>query len=226
VPESGPKAEEVVEAPSESKPEEPSVPEKEEAPSPVAEAEPAPVVSSVAPEVVAKNAKALEALDGRLEDVLQRMGQIESELGNVKSSKETDTKQLEETIEALKAEIAELKNRPAPEVRDEKPAISKQAAKEEAEPAEEPVEEAEPPKPAPKKVQKPRPAPKAATASTNTRWELRAAQPGRAWVSRPGERDMQSVEVGQALGGIGQVTAILYQNGRWTVQGTQGQINQ
>jgi intracellular multiplication protein IcmG len=55
---------------------------------------------------------------------------------------------------------------------------------------------------------------------------LRAAQPGRAWVSRPGERDMQSVEVGQSLTGIGRVTAILYQNGRWTVQGTSGQINQ
>ena len=95
-----------------------------------------------------------------------------------------------------------------------------------ARPAPEPVKA----KPAVKKAAKPKPAKvsakKPAATASSGRWELRAAQPGRAWVSRPGERDMQSVEVGQSLTGIGRVTAILYQNGRWTVQGTSGQINQ
>jgi intracellular multiplication protein IcmG len=37
---------------------------------------------------------------------------------------------------------------------------------------------------------------------------------------------MRSIEVGDSLPGIGQVTGILYQGGRWSIQGTQGNILQ
>ncbi len=192
----------------------------------IAEAPTAPVpvtppTPAATPEAVAQNAEALGALDGRLQDVLKRMEQIESELGSVKTAKQTDTEGLQKTIESLKAEIAELKRRP---VAAQSPAKVAKLEVDEPEPA---VEE----QPAPRKKsapKKPKPAAKVATATpaSSGRWELRAAQPGRAWVSKPGERDMQSVEVGQTISGIGRVTGILYQNGRWTVQGTQGQINQ
>lgn len=171
---------------------------------------------------VVQNTEALEELDGRLEDVLKRMEQIETDLGSVKDSKQADTQNLQETIESLKAEIAELKNRPAPvAARSVKAADEPEAEEAEEEPA--PVKKAPP-----KKVVRAKPAPAQAATSpvSSGRWELRAAQPGRAWVSKPGERDMQSVEVGQTISGIGRVTAILYQNGRWTVQGTQGRIDQ
>lgn len=191
-------------------------------------AEPAPKTSepaqpSASPEAVAENTKALEAVDGRLEELFKRMEQIENDIGTVKNSKQADTQELEQTVASLKAEIAELKNRPAPvtsePVRSKKPVVVEESQDEAS------VDEA--PKPVVKKAAKPKVAKKpAATASANGRWELRAAQPGRAWVSKPGERDMQSVEIGQSLAGIGRVTAILYQNGRWTVQGTSGQINQ
>lgn len=69
-------------------------------------------------------------------------------------------------------------------------------------------------------------APASAATTASTRWELRAAQPGRAWVSKPGARDMQSVVVGESLQGIGRVTGISFVNGRWVVQGTTGQILQ
>jgi hypothetical protein len=57
-------------------------------------------------------------------------------------------------------------------------------------------------------------------------WVLKGAQPGRAMVSRPGESDMRTVEVGSVLAGIGQVTDISYQDGRWVVTGTRGRITQ
>ena len=189
---------------------------------PVVEKTTAPEISSVA---VAENSKAVEALDQRLYTLLQRMDQIESELGSVKTAaKPADTSGLEQTIESLKAEIAELKNRPAPAA--EAPKSRKPVPLEETE-----EEVAEAPKPAPvKKSSKPKTATTSKTAApaaaSSARWELRAAQPGRAWVSKPGERDMQSVEIGQSLPGIGRVTGIVYQSGRWTVQGTSGQINQ
>jgi intracellular multiplication protein IcmG len=57
-------------------------------------------------------------------------------------------------------------------------------------------------------------------------WVLKGAQPGRAMVSRPGESDMRTVEVGSVLAGIGQVTDISYQDGQWVVSGTRGRITQ
>jgi hypothetical protein len=37
---------------------------------------------------------------------------------------------------------------------------------------------------------------------------------------------MQAVSVGETLAGIGRITAITSQNGRWAVIGTQGTIQQ
>lgn len=204
-----------------------------EMPAPAKTPEPAAPVtesgeSSASSEALAENTKAVEALDQRLDTLLQRMDQIESELGNVKdSAKPADTSGLEQTIESLKGEIAALKNRPAPAASEPAPKPRKPVPLEEPG-ADEPEDEvAEAPKPAPvKKASKPKPVTKASSSASSSRWELRAAQPGRAWVSKPGERDMQSVEIGQSLPGIGRVTGIIYQGGRWTVQGTSGQINQ
>lgn len=57
-------------------------------------------------------------------------------------------------------------------------------------------------------------------------WKLRAAQPGRAWVSRQNEREMKAVRVGDVLAGIGQIEDISYVNGRWVVRGSKGSIRQ
>lgn len=216
-PKSAPPVETIAEAPVET-PEPPAVPV-------VAQA--VPPETGPSSEAIAENAKAVEALDQRLDTLLQRMDQIKSELSTVRNSaKPADTSGLEQTIETLKVEITELKNCPAPSV----PAAKKPVPLEEPDEVDEPAAEiAEAPKPAPvKKAAKPKAASKTAAPSSASpgRWELRAAQPGRAWVSKAGERDMQSVEIGQSLPGIGRVTGIVYQNGRWTVQGTAGQLNQ
>lgn len=57
-------------------------------------------------------------------------------------------------------------------------------------------------------------------------WELRAAQPGKAWVSKKGQKDMQPVVIGDNLSGVGRITAISYSGNRWIVQGTTGRILQ
>lgn len=57
-------------------------------------------------------------------------------------------------------------------------------------------------------------------------WELRAAQPGRVWVAEKGKDDIQSLEIGDTLSGVGRITAITFANGRWLVQGTQGTLRQ
>lgn len=62
--------------------------------------------------------------------------------------------------------------------------------------------------------------------SSRTAWDLRAVQPGKAWVSRKGTRNIQPVVIGDTLEGIGRITEISQRNGRWYVQGTKGQIRQ
>lgn len=194
------------------------------APSKTPEQVPAVTAPAADPEEVSANKQAVENLEGKIDTLLKRMDQIESDLGTVKESKGEDYQQIQSTVDSLKEEITQIKQRPAAS----KPVREKTTPKEDIqqEASDETMasvpEEAKPaPAPAPKKKVK-----KAAATSVSTRWELRAAQPGRAWVSKPGERDMQGIEVGQTLAGIGKVTAISYQNGRWTVYGTQGQINQ
>ena len=63
-------------------------------------------------------------------------------------------------------------------------------------------------------------------APSRPRWVLRAAQPGKAWVSKAGDTAMKRLQVGDTLSGIGRITAIAYTNGHWVVQGTQGRILQ
>lgn len=196
-------------------------------------APPVPVVAEIPVETkeeITANKEAVASLESKLDTLLSRMEKIESDLGAVREegSKGTDTAELERTVASLKEELAEIKSRPV--------AASSETTDE---PTPKPVKKKRAPKPAPEDeaytpsapapvvaAPKPsQPAPVAKTASTG-RWELRAAQPGRAWVSKPGERDMQAVSVGESLPGIGRISAITYMNGRWTVTGTQGTIQQ
>jgi intracellular multiplication protein IcmG len=63
-------------------------------------------------------------------------------------------------------------------------------------------------------------------ANPSPRWILRAAQPGRAWVSKPGDREMKALQVGDNLPGIGRIRDITFDGRQWTVVGTNGRINQ
>lgn len=193
-------------------------------------ASPASVLAPNEPEVVppfqesssdGAGIKIMQALEEKIGQVLSRMGGIEKDIAGVRETQKSDYKRLEERMASMQSDIDNLKKRPvassgspastnkvntasvkkkvkAPPVRDETTYSGPGAANAEAYP----------------------------NRFSNDVWELRAAQPGRAWVSRSGSKDMQGVVVGDNLPGVGQVTNILYQNGRWTVQGTKGQILQ
>lgn len=62
--------------------------------------------------------------------------------------------------------------------------------------------------------------------SAKPSWELRAVSDGVAWLGRPGDVALTSVQVGDKLAGIGRVTAIRQQGDAWIVVGTQGKIGQ
>ncbi len=65
-----------------------------------------------------------------------------------------------------------------------------------------------------------------AQAQVQSAWVLKSAQPGQALVARKGENDMVRVSVGETLSGLGRITDIHMQNGRWVVQGTKNKITQ
>ncbi|MCB9978800.1 MAG: hypothetical protein H6862_04245 [Rhodospirillales bacterium] len=58
------------------------------------------------------------------------------------------------------------------------------------------------------------------------RWEIRAIQPGVAWVAPVGGNDMQTVSVGDSLPGLGVVRRISVVDGVWVVEGTTGRLRQ
>lgn len=58
-------------------------------------------------------------------------------------------------------------------------------------------------------------------------WVLRAASPGKAWVSERGSSDLRVVKPGEKLEGIGKVNAIVKDSsGYWVVDGVSGRISQ
>ncbi len=58
------------------------------------------------------------------------------------------------------------------------------------------------------------------------RWEIRAIQPGVAWVAPPGGDDMQTVVVGGSLSGLGVIRSISVVDGAWVIEGTKGRLRQ
>ena len=125
----------------------------------------------------------------------------QEQVSKIEDLKNQEILALKQTVEELEKEIAALKKQKA------KPAVVKKAAKKVTKKA------------APKKR-----APVVKRASSQ--WELRAAQPGKAWVSKKGQSELQPVMVGDNLDGIGRIQSITYQKNQWIVTGSSGSIKQ
>jgi len=115
-----------------------------------------------------------------------------------------------ETIDALKAEITSLKDQIA-SMDNASPAkpVTKPAEQEMTKP--EPVEQAAP-------VAKP--VKKAPT------WTLKSAQPGKATIAPLGSNDLRNIETGNTVSGLGRITSIRIEDGKWVVRGTLSSISQ
>jgi hypothetical protein len=94
------------------------------------------------------------------------------------------------------------------------PVVSPVASSTETAPA--PVVKTAPKKPVSKPKAKPAPRPSASG------WVLRSAQPGAAWLSKPGSEEMVRYTVGQTLPGAGTITAVTQENGAWVLKTNNG----
>ncbi|MBI2235114.1 MAG: hypothetical protein HYU57_09085, partial [Micavibrio aeruginosavorus] len=184
----------------------------------------APAAPAMNPEIAAK-----------LDQVIARMDAFEKEIGDLRQAQAQVAEKTAATPPGLDADIASIKQSVAA-LEARIGALSAVAAKA---PAEKPPAPAEKPSIVPPKVLgdgaevAPEPAePRAPVRASRpaaepaVRWVLKGAQPGRAMVARAGEDDIQNVAVGDTLPGIGRITAIAYQDGKWVVEGTKGRISQ
>jgi len=136
----------------------------------------------------------------KLDMIVNRLDEMQGQINQIKQNGSSQIDNMSETISSLKAELGNIKSAPKAAA----PVKAKTVKKA-------PVKKAAPKK----KATKPR-----------VSWDLRAAQPGKAWVSRKGQNNMQPVVVGDTLTGVGRITSISYSGGRWVVQGTSGRIRQ
>lgn len=194
-----------------------------------------PVEAAMVAEATPAPAPTTPALDAKIDQMLARMDSLEKEFDALRqvqaAEKSSPAPDLMAEIAGIRQSVTALEARvdtlaaAASAARTEKPARAPVKV-EPAPPAEKPpiispkilgegVETAPPAAPSAKPAAEPA-----------VRWVLKGAQPGRAMVARAGESDIQNVAVGDTLPGLGRITAIVYQDGKWVVEGTRGRISQ
>ena len=136
----------------------------------------------------------------KLDMIVSRLDDMESQITQIQEMGSSKIESVSEDLKTLKKEMGTLGR-------------SEKTAKVAAAPKKTAPAVKKPKKSPPKKV-------------ANVAWELRAAQPGKAWVSKKGQQDVRPVVVGDTLTNIGRITSISYSGGRWIVQGTSGRISQ
>lgn len=168
----------------------------------------------------------VSSLESRLSELGDRLDRLEQKIGKAPEivQESGEIKDLKETVKRLETRISGLSSAAAAPVA--VPASEKKAApvrKESEKKVRSSSSVASVPKP---RVAVTKAVAPSLTAQSVPALEIRAAQPGRAWVARPGDNDLQSVSVGDTLPGIGRVTSIAQVGGRWVVEGTRGRLNQ
>lgn len=82
------------------------------------------------------------------------------------------------------------------------------------------------PKPVAKKAAVKKAAPKPVAKSSGSSWELRSAQPGVAWLGKPGSGEMSRFAIGQTAPGLGTIQSVTQEGGRWIVKTSGGTLRQ
>lgn len=134
----------------------------------------------------------------KLESIVGRLDNMEAEISRVNASAKNRVQALERQVQTLRSSSARSSSNTVSNVAPRAQQPSKPVVPKQA----------------------------ASSRSVGAAWELRAAQPGKAWVSQKGQKSLKPVVVGDSLNGIGRITAILYQSNKWIIQGTKGQIRQ
>ena len=153
-----------------------------------------------------------ESLSAKLDQIINRIDGVEARINNFQKTNDNNIAAMKRDIQSLRVGTTNVKAQTVAEL----PIASLSPA---------PIVEKIAP---PKKVSKPKPKKKTVKkVNRKINWELRAAQPGKAWISRKGQKtSMKPIVVGDRLEGLGRVTNIAYVNGKWVVTGTSGTIRQ
>jgi hypothetical protein len=67
---------------------------------------------------------------------------------------------------------------------------------------------------------------KSSVQNAPVKWQLRSAVDGAALLGRPNSSELKHVVVGDLVKGLGKITSIREQDGRWVVEGTDGSVSQ
>lgn len=148
-------------------------------------------------------------VEEKLNMIVSRIENMELEIKKIREGGNSQIDNISEKLEGLEQEMGQMgKIASSMTTKTEKAPVQKAAPKKKAAV-----------KAAPKKKVTPK-------KTAAVKWELRAAQPGKAWVAKKGQSSMQPVVVGDTLAGIGRINAISYDGWKWVVQGSQGRILQ
>lgn len=168
-------------------------------------------ISNKNPEISTQDSMQISSdVEEKLSMIVSRLENMESQIEEIKQGDNSQIENMNEKLSTLEKEMEEIGSMTA--------SVKKQEPKQETK-KQTPVKKTKAVTPKKKATAK-----KPATSSS--RWELRAAQPGKAWVAKSGQNNMQPVVVGDSLSGIGRVTSISFNGSRWVVVGTSGQILQ
>lgn len=161
----------------------------------------------------------------KLDSIATRLGGIEEQIGNLKdnTARKGELTEIQTALQRLEKRMGVLDEKI-------KTASEQKPAAQEKSPEARPEKKTEiTPRPAPRPEKtaptKPIAAPQPAAAPP-ARWVLKSALPGKALVAREGDPQILSIEPGANLPGIGRITDIFVEQGRWVVQGTDGRITQ
>ena len=157
--------------------------------------------ASQAIDLTSENQNSSNALAEK-EATIAKLREENKNIETLNANMRTEIEALKEQIEALKtAKIPEKQQESAPEAIEKPQKIDAS------------VEKAA----APKIVKKPAP---------RIKWVLKAAQPDRATISSKNSNDIRQIEVGSVVSGLGKITSIGLEDGKWVVRGTRGHVSQ
>lgn len=176
---------------------------------------PSPVPSKDVSAELDTSALALEKAQADYEALLSEVERLKVE----KDALLQENKSLETAVDKNNAELSSLRN--DLKVMQKK---ASQAPKVVQKPAPA-VTKATTPTPMPK-VQAKSAAPRVVKTESQKTWVLRSAQPGKATLAEKDSSDLRSVEIGSSVSGLGKITFIGVEGGKWIVRGTQGVVSQ
>ncbi len=191
---------------------------------PTAPASPAPETAPVAPAPATVPATVPDSvakkLQSNLDDANARIAALEAELNQARAALAAESEKLAAAKAAAKASPVASDTRSVSDLSPATPEIDDVAVIDE--PAPQPVKTVAPARVTGTKGT----GSKKIVATAPVRWQLRSAQDGSAMISKAGESDMRSIQVGETVPGLGRITAISKMGGGWVVQGTQSRLTQ